>query len=230
MRSIQFILAVSLGMALSVQTAAHEGPKKPSGGKEKAPMTMPMDDAAVQPPRSAVGELAILRMHLRQPEYLHVLVHPFPILGMALAALLLLFALAVRSRGAKEAGLVLIVLAALGALATVKLGQKAYDRVYNGIELESQQWADVHMERAENAQWAFYLTGLLAALALAASRRKPAWVRPATLAAASGALLCSALGGWTAHAGGQIRHSEFRLGPPMHNAMPMKESHGPMKH
>lgn len=229
MRSMQFFLAVALGMALAAPAAAHEGPMKPAGGEEKAPMAMPMDDAAVQPPRPSVRESAVLRMHLTQPEYLHVLIHPFPILGMALAAPLLLFALAVRSRGAKEAGLVLIMLASLGALATVKLGQKAYDRVYNGIELESQQWADVHMERAENAQWAFYLTGLLAALALAASRRKPAWDKPATLGALSGALLCSALGGWIAHAGGQVRHSEFRLGPPVHDAKPMQGSHGPTK-
>lgn len=229
MQSMQFLLAVALGTALAMPTTAHEGPMKPSGGNEKAPMTMPMDDSAVQPARPPMGELTVLRRHLTQSEYLHVLIHPFPILGMALAAPLLLFALAVRNRGTKEAGLILIMLAASGALATVKLGQKAYDRVYNGIELESQQWADVHMERAESAQWAFYLTGLLAILALAASRRKPAWDKPATLAATSGALLCSALGGWIAHAGGQVRHSEFRLGPPMHNAMPMKESHGQTK-
>lgn len=229
MRSMQFLLAVALGMALAAPAAAHEGPMKPSGGGEKAPMTMPMDAAAVQPPRPAVGESTVLRMHLTQSEYLHVLIHPFPILAMALAAPLLLFALAVRSRGAKEAGLVLIMLASLGALATVKLGQKAYDRVYNGIELESQQWADVHMERAESAQWAFYLTGLLALLALTASRRRPDWDKPLTLGAVSGALLCSALGGWIAHAGGQVRHSEFRLGPPVHDAKPMQGSHGPTK-
>lgn len=221
-----FALSVVLLVAAAAGVFAHEGHEQKAGGEGKDAMNgmpMPLDSPAVQPPRSAVGELRILRMHLTQPEYLHVLVHPFPILGMALAAPLLLFALAVRSRGAREAGLVLIMLAALGALATVKIGQKAYDRVYDRIELESQQWLDVHMERAEDAQWAFYLTGLLAALALAASRRKPAWERPATLGAAGGALLCSALGGWIAHAGGQVRHSEFRLGPPVTNAKPMRD-------
>lgn len=212
MRSIQFLVAVALGMAFAIPATAHEG-----GHGHEAPVAAQTASAHAvgAAPRPAVGELAALRTHLTQPEYWHVLIHPFPILGMALAAPLLLFALAVRSRGAHEAGLVLILLSALGAFATVKIGQRAYDRVYKGIERESQQWLDVHMERAEDAQWAFYLTGLLAALALAAGRRKPSWERPATIGALSGALLCSALGGWIAHAGGQVRHAEFRLGPPI---------------
>lgn len=172
-------------------------------------MTTPTQAA----PRPAIGELALLRMHLTEPEYWHVLIHPFPILGMAIGAALLLFAHVVNSRGARTAGLTLIVLASLGAFATVKIGQKAYDRVYNGLESESQQWLDVHMERAENSQWAFYLTGLLALVLVAAGRGKK-WERAATLTTMSGALICSALGGRIAHAGGQVRHSEFRHGPP----------------
>lgn len=142
-------------------------------------------------------------------------------LGMALAAPLLLFGLAARSRGAKEAGLVLILLTSLVTLATGKVGQRTYDRVYNRIELESRQWLDVHMERAEGAQGAFYLTGLIAAFSLVMSRRNIEWERRAAGGALSGALLCSALGGWIAHAGGQVRHSEFRMGPPDRNARPM---------
>lgn len=218
MRPMQLLFAVALGMALAVPAAAnedHHGHEAP----EAAPTVS--TQAAVVPARPAVGEWTVLRMHLTQPEYWHVLINPFPVIGMALAAPLLLFGLAVRSRGAKEAGLVLIMLTALVTLATVKVGQTAYDRVYNRIELESQQWLDVHMERAEGAQWAFYLTGLLAALALVMSRRDIDWERRATLGALSGALLCSALGGRIAHAGGQVRHSEFRMGPPESNAMPM---------
>lgn len=212
MRSMQFFVAVALGMAFAIPATAHEGGR---GHEAPAAAQTASGHAVETAPRPAVGELAALRMHLTQPEYWHVLIHPFPILGMALAVPLLLFALTVRSRGAHEAGLVLILMSALGAFATVEIGQRAYDRVYKGIKSESQQWLDVHMERAEDAQWAFYLTGLLAALALAAGRRKPSWERPATIGALSGALLCSALGGWIAHAGGQVRHAEFRLGPPI---------------
>lgn len=218
MRPMQFLLAVALGMAFALPVAAndaHHGHEAP----EASPAIS--TQAAVALPRPAVGEWTVLRMHLAQPEYWHVLINPFPILGMTLAAPLLLFGLAARSRGAKEAGLVLILLTSLVTLATVKVGQRAYDRIYNRIELESQQWLDVHMERAEGAQWAFYLTGFIAALALAMSRRNTDWERRATLGALSGALLCAALGGRIAHAGGQVRHSEFRMGPPVSNAMSM---------
>lgn len=218
MRPMQFLLALALGTALAVPATANADHHRHETS-EAAPAIS--TQAAVVQPRPAVGEWTVLRMHLTQPEYQHVLINPFPVLGMALAAPLLLFGLAARSRGAKEAGLVLIMLTSLVTLATVKIGQRSYDRVYNRIEFESQQWLDVHMERAEGAQWAFYLTGLIAALALVMSRRNTDWERRATLGALSGALLCSALGGWIAHAGGQVRHSEFRTGPPDRNVMPM---------
>ncbi|MDE2143210.1 MAG: hypothetical protein KGJ84_12445 [Elusimicrobia bacterium] len=209
MRLVRLLITLCLGALLSVSAAAHEGHHG-----HQAAETMPAMSGHVQAaPRPAVGELALLRMHLTEPEYWHVLIHPFPIFGMAIGAALLMFALIVKSREARAAGLTLIVLASLGAFATVKIGQKAYDRVYDGLENESQQWLDVHMERAENSQWAFYLTGLLALVLVVAGRGK-GWERGATFMTLAGALLCSALGGWIAHAGGQVRHSEFRLGPP----------------
>ena len=210
MRPAQFIITLCLGALLSVPAAAHEGHHGHEMADGMPSMTTPTQAA----PHAAVGELALLRMHMMEPEYLHVLIHPFPILGMAIGGALLLFALIVKSRGARAAGLTLIVLASLGAFATVKIGQKAYDRVYDGLEGESQQWLDVHMERAENSQWAFYLTGLLALVLVVAGRGK-VWERGVTLTTLFGALLCSALGGWIAHAGGQVRHAEFRLGPPL---------------
>ena len=32
---------------------------------------------------------------------------------------------------------------------------------------------------------------------------------------------------WISHAGGQVRHSEFRMDPPVHNAKPMQEPSRP---
>ncbi|MBI3289171.1 MAG: hypothetical protein HYZ74_06610, partial [Elusimicrobia bacterium] len=130
MRSILFAAAVVLGTAFAAPASAHES----HHGHEPSETTASSKpDSTGATSRPAVSESALLRMHLTQPEYWHVLIHPFPILGMALAVPLLLFALAVRSRGAHEAGLVLILLSALGAFATVKVGQRAYDRVYKGI-------------------------------------------------------------------------------------------------
>ena len=190
-------------------------------------MTMPMDQPAVQPARPAVSEWKVLLHHITQPEYLHVVINPMPAIGMGLGAALIFAGVWLESEGMREAGLALVVLAALITFPAIKLGQHAYDRLYEQIPLEAQQWLDVHMNRAEKLQWFFYLTGALAAWALAGSRKKkPAATRQAqaTLAAAA---VCAALAAWISHAGGQVRHSEFRLGPPMHNAQPMKEARRP---
>ena len=163
--------------------------------------------------------------HLKQPEYIHVIINVMPLVGMGLGTALLLAGLWLESDGMREAGLALVVLAGVITFPTVKFGQHAYDRIYEQIPLEAQQWLDVHMSRAERLQWIFYLTAALAVWALAGSRkRKPSAVRQvqATLVAAG---LCAALAAWISHAGGQVRHSEFRLGPPLHNAKPMQQPH-----
>ena len=218
-------LSAALLAAVCLGASAHEGHKHSSGEPAQAPMTMPMDDAAVQPPRPAQSEWKVMWSHLQQPEYIHVIINVLPLVGMGLGAGLILAGLWLESEGMREAGLALVVLAGVITFPTVKFGQHAYDRLYEQIPLEAQQWLDVHMSRAEKLQWFFYLTGALAAWAFASSRKKkPAAIRQAqTTFVAAG--LCAALAGWISHAGGQVRHSEFRLGPPMHNAAPMKEPH-----
>lgn len=220
-------LAAALLATGCIGAAAHEGHQKSSGGQPQAPMSMPMDEPAVQPPRPAQSELKVLMSHFKQPEYIHVIINVLPLVGMGLGAALLLAGLRLESEGMREAGLALVVLAGFITFPTVKFGQHAYDRLYEQIPLEAQQWLDVHMSRAERLQWFFYLTGALAAWALASSRKKkPSALRQAqaSLAAAG---LCAALAAWISHAGGQVRHPEFRLGPPMNNAKPMKEAHRP---
>lgn len=222
-KTIIFMLMLLAGSCMPA--AAHEGHAHHSEGPE--PMTMPMDQPAVQPPRAAQSEWKVLKSHLKQPEYIHVIINVMPLVGMALGAGLLLAGLRLESEGMREAGLALVVLAGVITFPTVKFGQHAYDRLYEQIPLEAQQWLDVHMSRAERLQWFFYLTGGLAAWALASSRKRtPSASRQAqaTLLAAG---VCAALAAWISHAGGQVRHPEFRLGPPMGQTKPMKEAHRP---
>ncbi len=219
-------LSLTLVAAACLGVSAHEGHTHPAGGQGKAGMEgMPMDDAAVQPSRPAQSEWKVMAHHFQQPEYIHVIINVMPLVGMGLGAGLIFAGLRLESEGMREAGLALVVLAGVITFPTIKFGQHAYDRLYEQIPLEAQQWLDVHMSRAERLQWYFYLTGALAAWALASSRKKkPSAVRQAqaTLLAAG---ICAALAGCISHAGGQVRHSEFRMGPPMHNAKPMMESH-----
>jgi len=59
----------------------------------------------------------------------------------------------------------------------------------------------------------FYASGALAAVALVLSRLgRPAALRAAQ-ASLCAAVFSAALAGWIIHAGGQVRHPEFRLGP-----------------
>lgn len=220
-------LSAALLAAACLVAFAHEAHKKSAARGTEAPAPTPIEDTSVQPPRPAVGELKVLASHLKQPEYIHVIFNVLPLMGMALGAALLLAGLRLESEGIREAGLSLAILAGVVTFPTIKSGQRAYNRLYERIPLEAQQWLDVHMSRAENLQWLFYLTALLAAWALFSSRKK----RPGALRQAKAALaaagLCAALAAWIGHAGGQVRHPEFRLGPPLRGAQPMREHDRP---
>ncbi len=81
-------------------------------------------------------------------------------------------------------------------------------------DVDGGKWLDEHMRRAEKFEWAFYFTALLAAAAIAAPFKWKKSALPlavATLVLAAGSV---ALAGWISHAGGQVRHREFRDGPP----------------
>lgn len=210
MKKLVLIAVLSLA---PLGASAHKAHKKPAGGTAASAPT-PIDEPSVQPPRPAVGELKLLLSHLKQPEYIHVILNALPLAGMAFGAALLLAGLRLESEGMKEAGLALVAFAGVITFPAIQSGQRAYDRLYERIPLEAQQWLDVHMSRAENLQWIFYLAAALAAWALFSSRKK----RPGALRQAKAALaaagLCAVLAAWIGHAGGQVRHPEFRLGPP----------------
>ena len=152
--------------------------------------------------------------HLSRPEYLHVLINPLPGAGMALGGVLLLIGLSRPKSATAEVGLGVVLAAGAIAFPTIKLGQRAYDRMFDTLAPDAQQWFGVHMARAERFQLAFYLAAAVAGWALVQSRRRSADARAWTVASLSFALACAALTGWIGHAGGQIRHDEFREGPP----------------
>lgn len=217
------LLLSTCGMSLAHERHGQKGGKAPAHGETAAGL----DDQSVSPPRPAQGELKVFLSHFNKPEYVHVLLNPIPIYGMMFGAALLLAGLRLKSEGIRESGLALIVLAGVITFPTIQSGQRAYDRLYEQIALEGQQWLDVHMSRAENLQWLFYLTAVLAGWALVSSRKKkPSASRLARISLA-GAGLCAALAGWISHAGGQVRHAEFRLGPPARGAQPMTDHERP---
>src|SRR5437899_8736425 len=156
----------------------------------------------------------ILWQHLSDPEYLHTLINPMPVYGLAVGVLALTLALILRNQRVTIAALVLVFVTALSAWPTYHYGETAYDRVKAMSDPAGEQWLDEHMARGEKMIWLFYVLAGVAAIGVGAVLK---WPRT-SFAITVGTLV---LGGATlgtgfyiAYAGGHVRHKEFRFEPP----------------
>jgi hypothetical protein len=156
----------------------------------------------------------IIRGHLSQPEYMHVLLNPMPIYGLAMGVLATAIALIMRSRRVAIAGLVLLFVGGFSAWPTYHYGQAAYDGVKAMSDPVGGQWLDEHMARAEKLIYAFYLLAAVALAGILAPLKWPRAAMPLTITALVLATGVLGIGGWIGYAGGHVRHPEFRVGPP----------------
>lgn len=170
-----------------------------------------------------MSELVLFLRHLKAPEYVHVLLNPWPVYGMAAGAFLLLLSFLTRSEKGSMGSLLWLILMAIATWLAVEFGQKAYDRVYAMSGTDAQQWLDVHMKRAETYRYVFYGVGISAASALLTSRRWPSVSRSLVALTMFLAVISVGVGGWISQAGGKVRHSEFREGPPAAEQLPSPE-------
>lgn len=156
----------------------------------------------------------MLLEELSRPEYLHVLLNPLPVYGLATAALVLAGALAFRSRPVLLAALAITALTALSAWPVYSFGQRAYESVNTTVDPAGQEWLDAHRQRAEKLVWTFYALAALAVAGIAAPQRWPRTLLPLAALTLVGALTVLGAGSWIAYAGGKVRHVEFRRGEP----------------
>jgi hypothetical protein len=155
-----------------------------------------------------MSELHLFLQHLSQPEYVHVLLNPLPVYGMAAGSFVLGVSVFKRN-------------VSLLTWAAIQYGEKGYDRVLSmSTSADAQQWLKVHMDRATRWELAFYLPGLAALLALRSRKRWPRFSERVTLFTLLASWVSIALAAWISHAGGQVRHSEFRDGPPSADQLP----------
>jgi hypothetical protein len=155
----------------------------------------------------------ILLRDLRQPEYIHVLINPLPIYGLAMGWIGLIIALFLNSRCAQIAMLVLVLISSASAWPVYEFGEQAYDRVLTMADDDGRAWLDEHRDRAENLIWIFYALAVLSAIATAAPIKWPKSSVPLVIAVILVGAMTLGTGGYIAYAGGRIRHREFRNEP-----------------
>ena len=157
---------------------------------------------------------AFLRLLQRQPEYVHVLINPLPIYGLAMGWIGLIIALFLRSRPAQIATLALVLISAVSAWPAYEFGEDSYDRVLSMTDDDGHAWLDEHQRRAEQLIYFFYALAGLSAVAIAVPIK---WPRTSTSLVITTILLGGivlGMSGYIAYAGGKIRHKEFRTEPP----------------
>jgi hypothetical protein len=150
----------------------------------------------------------------RQPEYVHVLLNPLPIYGLAMAWIGLLIAFFLRSRPAQIATLVLVLLSAGAAWPVYEFGEQGYDRVLSMSDDAGQAWLDEHQHRAEQLIYFFYALAALSAIAIVLPVKWPKTSAPLVIGTILLGAVVLGMSGYIAYAGGKVRHKEFRTEPP----------------
>src|SRR2546429_9062067 len=152
--------------------------------------------------------------HLSSPEYLHVLLNPLLVYGLAMGVFTLLLALISRRRAARVIALALIFVGAISAWPVYHYGEAAYDRVTAMADSDGDKWLDKHMRRGEQLIYVFYVVAALSAGAIVAEFK----LRGAAVSLGIATVILAGadlgIGGYIAYAGGHIRHREFRFDPP----------------
>ena len=151
---------------------------------------------------------------LRQPEYVHVLINPLPVYGLAMGVIGLIIALIQRSRRAQIASLTIIILTALMAWPVAHFGEEGYDRVLSMSDDTGEAWLKIHEHRVDQLIWFFYGLAAVAVAAIFAPLPWPGSKTSLTSITLLLALVVLGMGGYIAYAGGKIRHKEFRNEPP----------------
>ena len=151
---------------------------------------------------------------LNRPEYVHAAINHFPLIGLFVATLASAAALVMRNRGATVIGLGLLVLLSLSVWPVFHFGEAGYDRVLSMADEPGQAFLRRHEDLADRWVFLYYVTAGVGALGLGLAWKWPRLLTPfavASLVLAAASLVAGIL---IAQAGGEIRHREFRFGPP----------------
>ena len=152
--------------------------------------------------------------HLSKPEYVHVLLNPLPVYGLAMGVLALIIALFSRTQAARVTALALVMVSAASAWPVYHYGEAGYDRVKSMVDEAGDKWLDEHMRRGEQLIYVFYVVAALSAIGIVAEFAVPKAAIPLAIATLILAGANLGVGGYIAYAGGRVRHKEFRFESP----------------
>ncbi len=156
---------------------------------------------------------------LDDPAYRHVLLNHLPITGLAVAWLVLAWALVEQRWSSLCCALLLVLLMSGSAQWVMSAGDDAYPFVYDALDGVGRDWLDHHTHLADRWGRLLIANAIVAALALTAG-----FFRERLRTPAATVVLVFTLAGLVAvfviaEAGGKIRHPEFRLSdPPVHDS------------
>jgi hypothetical protein len=88
-------------------------------------------------------------MHLSKTEYVHVLLNPLPVYGLAVGVFGLIIALLLRTRPGRVTALALVMVSAASAWPVYYYGEAGYDRVKTMVHEGGGKWLEEHMRRGE---------------------------------------------------------------------------------
>lgn len=151
---------------------------------------------------------------LNQPEYVHAAINHFPLIGLFVAILFLGIALILRNRLTILLGLALVGVLALSVWPVYHYGEAGYDRVLSMSDEPGQAYLHYHEELAERWVFLYYVTAGIVGLGLLLAWKWPKTLTYSSFLAMVLATASLVAGIFIAQAGGEIRHREFRVGPP----------------
>jgi hypothetical protein len=151
---------------------------------------------------------------LERPEFIHASINHFPLVGLLVAAVALAISAIAANRGAMRISLVLVALLALSVWPVYHYGEEGYDRALSMADEPGAAFLDYHKAIAERWVFLYFATAGAAALGLAAAWKWPRSLRAVSAASVGLSAACLVAGTIIAHSGGEVRHREFRTGPP----------------
>jgi hypothetical protein len=152
--------------------------------------------------------------HLSRPEYVHVLLNPLPVYGLAVSGLGLIIALLSRARAARVTALALVMVSAASAWPVYHFGEAGYNRVKTIVDDAGDKWLDEHQRRGEQLIYVFYVVAVLSAIGIVAEFAVPKAAIPLAVVTLILAGADLGVGLYIAYAGGRVRHKEFRFEAP----------------